>query len=137
MSDALLTFRAEAAEARAEKAEADKKHLDACCENYFAERQSIVAALGLTDVTDEELLAVVEGLAAGRAVLREDAELNAARAEKAEAALAEARTVRGLQFDCGQDGICALAPGCQRHWSERNGELVERADTAAANHDGV
>lgn len=31
--------------------------------------------------------------------------------------LAEAR-------DCGQDAVCAKAPGCQRHWQERNGELV-------------
>jgi hypothetical protein len=31
--------------------------------------------------------------------------------------------------DCGQDGPCAIAPGCQRHWAERNHELwaeVER-----------
>ena len=31
--------------------------------------------------------------------------------------------------DCGQNGVCAIAPGCQRHWAERNRELqieVER-----------
>jgi hypothetical protein len=27
-------------------------------------------------------------------------------------------------IDCGQDGPCAKAPGCNRHWEERNGELV-------------
>ena len=31
--------------------------------------------------------------------------------------LAEAR-------DCGQEGVCEIAPGCQRHWAERNRELV-------------
>lgn len=31
-------------------------------------------------------------------------------------------------LDCGQDGVCATAPGCVRHWAERNRELVaERA----------
>jgi hypothetical protein len=28
--------------------------------------------------------------------------------------------------DCGQDGPCAVSPGCQRHWRERNRELVEQ-----------
>ena len=26
--------------------------------------------------------------------------------------------------DCGQDGVCRLSPGCNRHWEERNRELV-------------
>lgn len=26
--------------------------------------------------------------------------------------------------DCGQEGVCAIAPGCQRHWAERNRELT-------------
>lgn len=30
--------------------------------------------------------------------------------------------------DCGQDGPCAIAPGCQRHWAERNRELVAERD---------
>lgn len=31
-------------------------------------------------------------------------------------------------LDCGQEGPCATAPGCMRHWAERNRELVaERA----------
>ncbi len=30
-----------------------------------------------------------------------------------------------MQLDCGQDGVCAArAPGCNRHWEERNRELV-------------
>jgi hypothetical protein len=27
-------------------------------------------------------------------------------------------------IDCGQDGPCVKAPGCNRHWEERNRELV-------------
>ena len=30
---------------------------------------------------------------------------------------------RDMQRDCGQDGVCAVSPGCQRHWLERNTEL--------------
>ena len=26
--------------------------------------------------------------------------------------------------DCGQDGVCAISPGCVRHWAQRNHELV-------------
>jgi len=26
--------------------------------------------------------------------------------------------------DCGQDGVCKLSPGCNRHWEERNRELA-------------
>ena len=26
--------------------------------------------------------------------------------------------------DCGQDDVCKAPPGCQRHWEERNRELV-------------
>jgi hypothetical protein len=28
-------------------------------------------------------------------------------------------------FDCRQDGVCATPPGCQRHWEERNRELLQ------------
>lgn len=31
--------------------------------------------------------------------------------------------VRELE-DCGQDGVCAIAPGCNRHWEERTRELA-------------
>ena len=34
------------------------------------------------------------------------------------------------EVDCGQDGPCAKAPGCARHWQERNRALV--AELAAA-----
>jgi hypothetical protein len=30
--------------------------------------------------------------------------------------------------DCGQNGPCAVAPGCQRHWEKRNRELVAERD---------
>jgi len=35
---------------------------------------------------------------------------------------------RNRAEDCGQAGTCAIGPGCQRHWLERNRELAtERA----------
>lgn len=34
--------------------------------------------------------------------------------------------------DCGQDGVCKLSPGCNRHWEERNRELVRQRDEAWA-----
>lgn len=34
--------------------------------------------------------------------------------------------------DCGQDGVCKLSPGCNRHWEERNRELVRERDEARA-----
>lgn len=43
------------------------------------------------------------------------------RAIAAERKLDEAR-------DCGQAGVCAIAPGCQRHWEERNRELVGKLE---------
>lgn len=39
--------------------------------------------------------------------------------------------------DCGQDGPCATAPGCARHWAERNAELVRERDEARARADEV
>lgn len=38
--------------------------------------------------------------------------------------------VARAEVNCGQDGPCAKAPGCARHWQERNRELV--AELAAA-----
>ena len=32
------------------------------------------------------------------------------------------------QADCGQDGVCAVSPGCNRHWEARNRELVTERD---------
>lgn len=34
--------------------------------------------------------------------------------------------------DCQQDGVCAFAPGCTRHWEERNRELLRERDEARA-----
>ncbi len=34
--------------------------------------------------------------------------------------------------DCGQDGVCKLSPGCNRHWEERNRELIRERDEARA-----
>lgn len=36
--------------------------------------------------------------------------------------------------DCRQEGACALSPGCQRHWQERNAELVRERDEARRLH---
>jgi hypothetical protein len=36
------------------------------------------------------------------------------------------------EIDCGQAGVCATPPGCQRHWAERNAELVRERDAAIA-----
>jgi hypothetical protein len=44
---------------------------------------------------------------------------------KAETDLAEAR-------DCGQPVVCKITPGCQRHWEERNRELVAELAEARA-----
>lgn len=54
-------------------------------------------------------------------------ERNAAqdRTEKAERERDEAR-------DCGQDGVCKVPPGCQRHWAERNRELLAERGKARA-----
>lgn len=34
--------------------------------------------------------------------------------------------------DCGQDGVCKLSPGCNRHWEERNRELVRELEEIRA-----
>lgn len=39
--------------------------------------------------------------------------------------------------DCGQGGICATPPGCQRHWHERNRELVCERDEARTNFENA
>ena len=38
-------------------------------------------------------------------------------------------------IDCGQDGVCALSPGCNRHWEERNRELVRENEVLRSNGD--
>lgn len=34
------------------------------------------------------------------------------------------------EIDCGQSGVCAMPPGCQRHWAERAAELARDRDEA-------
>lgn len=34
------------------------------------------------------------------------------------------------EVDCGQRGVCAKAPGCQRHWAERVDEIIGERDVA-------
>lgn len=37
-----------------------------------------------------------------------------------------------MSDDCGQDGVCAEAPGCSRHWAERVREVMAERDAAKA-----
>ena len=37
--------------------------------------------------------------------------------------------------DCGQDGVCKLSPGCNRHWEERNRELLRENEVLRSNSD--
>lgn len=37
-------------------------------------------------------------------------------------------TQSGEREDCGQDVVCMFSPGCDRHWIERNSELVAERD---------
>jgi len=53
---------------------------------------------------------------------------------KARAERDEARRERDKARDCGQDVVCAIAPGCQRHWAERARELLRERDEARANY---
>ena len=41
--------------------------------------------------------------------------------------------VRELE-DCGQNGVCALSPGCIRHWQERNREIVSQLERVLDEH---
>lgn len=40
------------------------------------------------------------------------------------ARLADDIDTLAAEVDCGQQGPCAVAPGCNRHWEERNRELA-------------
>lgn len=46
--------------------------------------------------------------------------------------VAESERARHRAEDCGQDGVCAIAPGCQRHWADHNRELVAERDAYRA-----
>jgi hypothetical protein len=37
--------------------------------------------------------------------------------------------------DCGQRGVCRTAPGCARHWEERNRELLRENEVLRSNSD--
>jgi len=37
-----------------------------------------------------------------------------------------------MSDNCGQDGVCAEAPGCSRHWAERVREVMAERDAAKA-----
>lgn len=37
-----------------------------------------------------------------------------------------------MSDDCGQNGVCAEAPGCLRHWAERVREVMDERDAAKA-----
>ena len=37
-----------------------------------------------------------------------------------------------MSDNCGQDGVCAEAPGCSRHWAERVCEVMAERDAALA-----
>ena len=37
--------------------------------------------------------------------------------------------------DCGQEGVCKLSPGCNRHWEERNRELLRENEVLRSNSD--
>jgi len=37
--------------------------------------------------------------------------------------------------DCGQDDVCKLSPGCNRHWEERNRELLRENEVLRSNSD--
>lgn len=82
----------------------------------------------VTECYSESHAAVVQltrDIDAGREIDRQNvAEINRLTAEL---------TTARAEADCGQAGVCAIAPGCARHWQERNRELAEelaRRDSA-------
>lgn len=77
--------------------------------------------IGMADTINAIRPALDEMAEARAEIARLTAELAAARAE----------------VDCGQDGPCAKAPGCARHWQERNRELVAELAAARAVTAGV
>ncbi len=102
-----MSREAAALRTRAEKAEATLLNRAG-----LAEQHALLAneARDERDLAERMLVAANETIAAVRG-----------RAEKAESERDEA-------IDCGQDGVCRVAPGCQRHWAERNRELARERD---------
>ena len=64
------------------------------------------------------------------AVLRKEVESFSVMAELLAGKALALEQERDEARDCGQDGGCALSPGCQRHWMERNTELWRERDEA-------
>ena len=63
------------------------------------------------------------------------AELSAYQAAAGRAGVSVGEWVRSEIEDCGQDGVCRLSPGCNRHWEERNRELVRENEVLRSNSD--
>jgi hypothetical protein len=55
--------------------------------------------------------------------------------EKALAQLAAKDAEIAKVANCGQEAVCVTSPGCQRHWQERNRELLDRATAAERERD--
>ena len=77
------------------------------------------------------LALVVKGLVQGAFDRWAAADFDAFRATTCSGALPKIRQRSEIE-DCGQDGVCKLSPGCNRHWEERNRELVRQRDEAWA-----
>ena len=116
--------------ADAGRAEVEKR--DAEIARLTAERDQAVAHRAATNEEIKRLHAVIK--AKGFSV-EESIALHETRSEVARLA-AELAAARA-EVDCGQDGPCAKAPGCARHWQERNRELVAELAAARAVTAGV
>lgn len=70
-------------------------------------------------------------------VFWDDLELLLAHVEELEGRdlVAHLRRQRSEIEDCGQDGVCKLSPGCNRHWEERNRELLRENEVLRSNSD--
>lgn len=96
------------------------------------------AAEGLLIQRETELrLAREDGAAVERQMreARSAADASFVRANRAEMRAETAERERDEARDCGQVGVCAVTPGCQRHWAERARELLAERDTLRAERD--
>lgn len=135
----------------AEKARADDSHVDAMEKNALAiaatrradDLSRMVAAMGEAGRKAHDLLVDIDlnaGLSDGAMRIVSDLDAILSRPDVAaergrwvswtdyETTAAE----RDAAIDCGQVDVCAKPPGCQRHWAERNAELVRERDVAIA-----
>jgi len=92
-----------------------------------AERNAAIAHRSATNEEIKKLHAIIKRKGFS---VEDSVALNEFRDEAARltAELAAARA----EVDCGQDGPCAKAPGCARHWQARNRELVDELAAARA-----